>query len=75
MADRAGFLERKQLLSTERFIVDLRSGLDQVLQVRAGEEVAEIDEFAVVLVLDCTLCQYHCKGDSNQRSSYSFKDR
>lgn len=45
-------LERKQLLSTERFVVDLCGRLDQVLQVSAGKEVAEIYEFAVVLVLD-----------------------
>lgn len=45
-------LERKQLLSTERFVVDLCGRLDQVLQVGAGKEVAEVYEFAVVLVLD-----------------------
>ena len=47
------FLERKQLLGAEGLVVDLRRRLDQVLQVGAGEEVAEVDEFAVVLVLDC----------------------
>lgn len=46
------FFERKQLLSTERFVVDLCRCLDQVLQVGAGKEVAEVYEFAVVLVLD-----------------------
>jgi hypothetical protein len=45
-------LEGEQLLGTEGLVVDLRSGLDQVLQVGAGEEVAEVDEFAVALVLD-----------------------
>ena len=46
-------LEGKQLLGAERLVVDLCGRLDQVLQVGAGEEVAEVDEFAVVLVLDC----------------------
>jgi hypothetical protein len=38
--------------------MDLCGRLNQVLQVGAGEEVAEVDEFAVVLVLDwCVLVQ------------------
>ena len=45
-------LEGKQLLGAERLVVDLCGRLDQVLQVGAGEEVTEVDEFAVVLVLD-----------------------
>ena len=45
-------LERKQLLGAEGLVVDLRRRLDQVLQVGAGEEVAEVDEFAVVLILN-----------------------
>lgn len=45
-------LEREQLLGTERFVVDLGGGLDQVLEMGAGEEVSEVDEFAVLLVLD-----------------------
>lgn len=45
-------LQSKQLLGTEGLVVDLASGLDQVLQVGAGEEVAEVDKLAVVLVLD-----------------------
>jgi len=45
-------LEGKQLLGAERLVVDLCGRLDQVLQVGAGEEVAEVDEFAVVFVLD-----------------------
>ena len=32
--------------------MDLRSGLDEVLQVSAEQEVAEVDELAVVLILD-----------------------
>lgn len=45
-------LERKQLLGTERFVVDLGCRLDQVLKVGAGEEVTKVDKFAVLLVLD-----------------------
>lgn len=32
--------------------MDLGGGLDQILKVSAGEEVAEVDEFAVLLVFD-----------------------
>jgi hypothetical protein len=53
MALVGALLEGKQLLGAEGFVVDLCGRLDQVLQVGAGEEVAEVDEFAVVLVLDC----------------------
>jgi hypothetical protein len=35
-----------------RDVVDLRGGLDKVLQMGAGKEVAKVDEFAVGLVLD-----------------------
>lgn len=52
-AGSAALLESQQLLGAEGLVVDLRGRLDQVLQVGAGEEVAEVDEFAVVLVLDC----------------------
>ena len=48
----AALLERQQLLGAERLVVDLRRRLDEVLEVRAEEEVAEVDEFAVVLILD-----------------------
>ena len=49
---RAVLLQGEQLLGAEGLVVDLRRRLHEVLQVRAQEEVAEIDEFAVVLVLD-----------------------
>ena len=42
----------EELLGAERFVVDLRGGLDQVLEVGACEEVAQVDEFAVTLVFD-----------------------
>lgn len=32
--------------------MDLRGGFDEVLEVGACEEVAQVDEFAVVLVLN-----------------------
>jgi hypothetical protein len=52
-ADSRALLEGQQLLGAERLVVDLCGGLDQVLQVGTGEEVAEVYEFAVGLVLDC----------------------
>lgn len=45
-------LEREQLLGAEALVVDLRRRLDEVLQVGAGEEVAQVGELAVALVLD-----------------------
>lgn len=67
--DSSVLLEGEQLLGAEGLVVDLRGRLDQVLQMGAGEEVAEIDELAVVLVLDYTClsdveesrcdCSYH----------------
>lgn len=49
---RAALLEREQLFGAEGLVVDLRGRLDEVLQVRAGEEVAQVDEFAVPFVFD-----------------------
>lgn len=40
--------------------MDLRGGFNQVLEVSAGEEVSEIDEFTVVFVLNC--CTVSFKG-------------
>lgn len=48
----AAFLEGEQLLASVALVVDLAGRLNQVLQMGAGEEIAEVDEFAVVLVLD-----------------------
>ena len=45
-------LECQELLGTEGLVVDLRSGLDKILQMGPEQEVAKGDEFAVVLVLD-----------------------
>jgi hypothetical protein len=45
-------LEGKQLLGTEGLVVDLRGGLDKVLEVGSEEEVSQVDEFAVSLILD-----------------------
>lgn len=48
----AALLQSQQLLGTEGLVVDLAGSLDQILQVGAGQEVAQVDELAVVLVLD-----------------------
>lgn len=48
----AALLECQQLLGTEGLVVDLRCGLNQVLKVGTGQEVSEVDEFAVSLILD-----------------------
>lgn len=48
----AAFLQGKQLLGTEGLVVDLAGSLDEILKVGAGQEVAQVDEFTVVLVLD-----------------------
>ena len=45
-------LKGQQLLRTEGLVVDHRCGLDQVLEVGAGQKVAQMDKLAVVLVLD-----------------------
>lgn len=53
MADAGGaLLESHELFGTEGLIVDLGGGFNEVLEMGACEEVAEVDEFAVVLVLD-----------------------
>lgn len=48
----AALLQCQQLLRAEALVVNLARRLDQILQMGAGEEVAEIDEFAVALVFD-----------------------
>jgi hypothetical protein len=40
------------LLGAESLIVDLGCCFDQVLEVGAGKEVSEVDEFAVVLIFN-----------------------
>lgn len=35
--------------------MDLRSSLDKILQMGAGEEIAQVYEFTVILVLDYLL--------------------
>ena len=51
-ATSAALLESQQLLGAEGFVVDLAGGLNQVLEVGAGQEVTEVDKFTVVLVLN-----------------------
>lgn len=48
----AVLLQRHQLLGAEGLVVNLGRRLDEVLQVCPGEEIAEEDKLAVVLVLD-----------------------
>lgn len=48
----AALLQCKQLLGTESLVVDLGSGLDEVLEVGSEQKVSQVDEFAVVLVLN-----------------------
>lgn len=48
----AALLQSQQLLGTEGLIVDLAGSLYQILEVGAGQEIAQIDKFTVVLVLD-----------------------
>lgn len=45
-------LQGKKLLSAESLVVNLAGSFDEILQVGAGEEVAQVDEFAVGLVFD-----------------------
>lgn len=49
---RAALLECEQLLGTESLVVDLGRCLDEILEVSAQQEVPQVDELAVVLVLD-----------------------
>jgi hypothetical protein len=59
-ADGRALLEGEQLLGTEGFVVDLRSRLDEILQMCAGEKIAEVDEFAVGIVFDCGVSALFC---------------
>jgi len=49
-------LECKKLLGTEGFVVNLGCSFNEILQVSAGQEITEVDKFAVVLILDYTAC-------------------
>ncbi len=48
----AALFQSKKLLGTEGFVMDLTGCLDEVLKVCTGEEVSQVDEFAMVLVFD-----------------------
>lgn len=52
MSSRTALLQCQKLLGAEGLVVDLGGGLDKILQVGASEEVAEVNELAVVLILD-----------------------
>ena len=51
MALRAVLLQGQKLLRAEGLVVDLRRGLDEILEVGSEEEVSQVDEFAVVIIL------------------------
>ena len=48
----AALLQGQELLGAERLVVDLRRGLDEILEVSPEQEVPEVDKLAVVLILD-----------------------
>jgi hypothetical protein len=48
----AALLQGQELLGTEGLVVDLAGGLNQVLQVGAGKEIAQVNKLAVVLIFD-----------------------
>jgi hypothetical protein len=48
----AGLPKSHELLGAERLVVCLGGRLDEVLEMGSQEEVAQVDELAVVLVLD-----------------------
>lgn len=52
VANSRALLESEQLLGTEGLVVDLGGGFDEILQVSAGQEVAQVNELAVVLILN-----------------------
>lgn len=49
---RTAVLEGQQLLRTEGLVMDLRSSLDKILEMGSEKEVAEVNKFAMVFVLD-----------------------
>jgi hypothetical protein len=51
MALSTALLECEQLLGTESLVVDLRGGLDKILEVSSQEEVSERHKFAMALIL------------------------
>lgn len=68
----AVLLEGKQLLGAERLVVDQRGRLDQVLQVGACQEVAQVNELAMVLILDYYL--ERMKTRKNQFTTFTNTD-
>ena len=48
----AALLQGQQLLGAEGLVVGLRGRFNEILQVGAQQEIAQVDEFAVALVLD-----------------------
>ena len=52
MASSTALLQRKELLGSESLVVDLTGGLNQILKVSSGQEIAQGDEFAMVFIFD-----------------------
>ena len=48
----AAFLERQQLSAAVCLIVGLSGSLNEILQMRLGEEAAQVDKFAMRFVVD-----------------------
>lgn len=48
----AALLQRQQLLGTEALVVDLGCRLDKILEVCPEQKVPQVDELAVIFVLD-----------------------
>lgn len=59
----AAFLECQQLLRSECLVVNLTGSFDQILQVGAKEEIAQVDEIRMSLVLhvDCSPSVLPCR--------------
>jgi hypothetical protein len=49
---RAGLLQSKELLASERLVVDLGGGFNEILEVGAEEEITQVDKLAVTFILD-----------------------
>lgn len=48
----AALLQGHELFGAESLVVNLAGSFDKVLQVGTGQEIAEVHEFAMVLILD-----------------------
>jgi hypothetical protein len=58
-------LQREELLGAEGLVVDLGGGFNEVLKMGTGQEVAQVDEFAVVLVLNYEAVRLELQVEAN----------